>query len=611
MNYQNVPQFRQRFLKVFFSNLAIILTLFCVLILNGCQTKLLKPANVPDSQLVFTSLSNPTTFNPPLNTSAFNIFGFLYDGLINQNGLTAELEPGLAESWEISENKKQIIFTLREGLKWSDGHPLTADDVVFSYNEVYYNPKIPTGIKDILKIGTSGDLPTVKKLDDVASATLRDRRVEFTVSEPFAPFLRYAGGITILPAHALRSYLQSTDSNGNLAFLSAWGTGTDPKQIIGNGLYRMVSYKPSERIIFERNPYYWRKDAAGKPQPYIENIVLQIIESTDNQLIKFRSGELDSIEVTPDAFSLLKKEEKRGSYTIYNGGPSSDSRFVTFNLSKMQNQQGKPLLDPVKTGWFNTLAFRQAVAYAIDRETMKNNIYRGLGEIQHSALGTQNPYYLSPEEGLKVYEYNPEKAKQLLIDAGFQYNSQQELLDKDGNRVQFNILVKSEEKARVDATVQIQQDLANIGIKTDVQALNFNAILQKLDRRDWECYVGGFSGGGVEPHGGFNIWSSQGSLHQFNQGPQPWEPELKGWEVSDWEKEIDRLFAQGVQELDDRKRKEIYGKFQQIAAEQVPFIYLVNGLSFQAVRDRVQNIKFSALGGAFWNLYELNIAQPS
>lgn len=602
MNLKSVLQLGKFSLNFSRKNLVIILTILLFLLLNGCRI-ISNHVKIPKSQLIFTTLSNPTTFNPPLNTSAFNVFGFLYDGLINQNGLTAELEPGLAESWEISENKKQIIFTLREGLKWSDGHPLTADDVVFSYNEVYYNPKIPTGIKDILKIGTSGDLPQVKKLDD--------RRVEFTVSEPFAPLLRYAGGITILPAHALRPYLQTTDSNGNLAFLSAWGTGTNPQKIIGNGFYRMVSYKPSERVIFERNPYYWRKDAEGNPQPYIENIILQIIESTDNQLIRFRSGELDSIEVTPDAFSLLKREEKRGGYTIYNGGASSDSRFITFNLNKMRNQQGKPFVDPVKSSWFNTLAFRQAVAYAIDRETMKNNIYRGLGEIQHSPISPNSPYYLSPEAGLKVYEYNPEKAKQLLINAGFKYNSQQQLLDPNGRPVAFNILVKAEEKARVDAAVQIQQDLAKIGMKTDLQVLNFNAILQKLDRRDWECYVGGFVGEEVEPHSGFNIWSSQGSLHQFNQGRQPWEPELKGWEVSEWEKEIDRLFAQGVQELDEEKRKEIYGKFQQIAAEQVPFIYLVNALSFQAVRDRVQNVKFSALGGAFWNLYELKIAQPS
>jgi peptide/nickel transport system substrate-binding protein len=157
--------------------------------------------------------------------------------------------------------------------------------------------------------------------------------------------------------------------------------------------------------------------------------------------------------------------------------------------------------------------------------------------------------------------------------------------------------------------IQVQKNLADIGIQGDLQVLNFNAILDKLTKRNWDCYVGGFSGGGVEPHSSFNIWSSSGGLHQFNQGPQLGEPPIKGWEVSDWEKEIDRLFVEGVRELDETKRKEIYAKFQQISQEQVPFIYLVSKLSFQAVRDRVENLKFSALGGAFWNLYELKVAQ--
>jgi peptide/nickel transport system substrate-binding protein len=253
------------------------------------------------------------------------------------------------------------------------------------------------------------------------------------------------------------------------------------------------------------------------------------------------------------------------------------------------------------------LAFRQAVAYAINRETMKNNIYRGLGAIQHSSINIESPYYLSPPEGLKTYKYNPEKAKELLLNAGFKYNSQQQLLDDQGNRIRFTILVKAEEKARVDAAVQIQQDLSKIGIKADLQAISFNTIIQRLSNRNWECYVGGFGGGGVEPHSSFNIWSSQGSLHQFNQGPQPGEPPIQGWEVSDWEREIDRLFAAGVKELDDRKRKEIYGRFQQIEAEQLPYLWLVNSLSLEAVRDRIENMKYTALGGAFWNLYELKI----
>ena len=580
--------------------LTVALGLFCLLLLTGCNPTQLQSQKARVSQLVLVTSSDPDTFNYALNNSPYSVFPFIYNGLIRENGLTAELEPELAESWSISPDRVQITFTLREGLKWSDGKPITADDVIFTYQDIYLNNKIPTVYKDWLRIGTTDVFPSVQKLDR--------RRVKFTLPEPFAPFLRSVGVLAILPAHVLRSLVLSSDAQGNPQFLSTWSTDTNPQKIIGNGPYILESYTPSQRVVLRRNPYYWRFDARGNTLPYIERIILSIIYSTDNQLLRFRSGELDSLDVNPEMFRLLKREEKRGKYTIHNGGPRLGIRFVGFNLNKARNAQEKPFVDPIKSRWFNNLAFRQAVAYAIDRERMNNNIYRGLGQLQHSPMAVQSPYYLSPEEGLKVYNYNPEKAKQLLLDNGFQYNFKQELLDWDGNRVEFTILVKSEEKSRVDAAVQIQQDLSKIGIKADLQVLNFNVVLKKLlSSRDWECYVGAFEAGVVEPHLVSLFWYSGGSFHQFNQGTQPGETPLKGWEVSDWEQEIDSLFNAGVKELDLSKRKAIYNQFQQIVAEELPVFFLVNPLSLKAVRDRVENIKFSALGGAFWNIDELNL----
>ncbi len=591
--FKSYPDFRHLWLPV-------ILTFVVALTVVGCNPTELKTKAAQVPELVFTAPSGPSTFNLTQNQSAYSVFGYLYDGLITEDGLTGDLEPALAESWEISPDKKRIVFTLKEGLKWSDGEPLTIDDVLFSYQDIYFNEKIPTDIRDTLRIGTNRALPTVKKLDR--------RRVEFTVPEPFAPFLRFVGELSILPAHALQESVHTNDANGNPKFISTWGTDTDPKKIIGNGSYVMESYTPSQRVIFRRNPYYWRKDAQGNPQPYIERVVSEIIESTDNQMISFRSGQLDDLDVKSEMFPLLKREEKRGKFKIYNGGPESTTTFVTFNLNKARNSKNQPLVNPIKSRWFNTLAFRQAVAYAIDRETMKINIFRGVGELQNSPIYLNNPYYLSPAKGLKVYNYNPEKAKQLLLEAGFKYNSKGQLLDGEGNQVRFTMLVKSEEAARVAMTVQVQQDLAKIGIKADLQALAFNTVLVNLKNRNWECYVGKFGGGGVEPHNGSNIWFTTGGSHQFNQGPQPGEPPIKGWVVSDWEKEIDRLFIEGARELDETKRKVIYDKFQQIAQQQLPFIHLVNPLSFEAVRDRVQGVKFSTLAGsAFWNLYELKV----
>ena len=576
--------------------------LCCLLILtSGCSPTLLNSQSNNNSRLVLVSPSPPNTFNYAISRSPYEIFRFIYKGLISENGLTGELEPALAESWVLSENKKRIIFTLRSELKWSDGKPLTADDVIFTYQDIYLNKKIPTVYRDFLRIGSSGAFPSVQKIDR--------RRVEFILPEPFAPFLRYIEKLKILPAHALRDTILSTDGDGKPLFLSTWNTNTQPQKIISNGPFKLANYIPSQRIILEKNPFYWRNDSAGNSLPYIDKLIIQIIPSTDNQLIRFRSGELDSIGVDPEAFQLLKREEERGKYKIYNRG-ALGYRFVGFNLNQAKNSEGKPLLNPIKSRWFNNLAFRQAVAYAINRQQINNTIYRGLGEIKHSPLGVQSSYYLSPEAGLKVYKYNPEKSKKILLDSGFQYNDANELLDENGNRVEFTILVKSEEKLRIDTAVKIQGDLSHIGIKANLQILNFNSVLKKLlYSRDWECYVGAFgiTDADIEPNLLSLFWSSNGSFHQFNLGSKPGEPKIKNWQVSDWEKEIDRLFTAAYQTIDENKRREIYGEFQQIVAEQLPIFFLVNPLAIQAVRNHIDNFKSSAIGGAFWNIDELKI----
>lgn len=577
--------------------LAILLAAIATITLSACTPA---RSNLVNRLIVPTS-SGPATFNYPLNQSAYSVFGYMYEGLINENGLTSKLEPGLAESWEVSKDGKKIVFTLREGLKWSDGEPMTADDIIFSYEKIYFNEKIPSGLKDNLRVGMSRQYPKVKKIDS--------RRVEFSVAEPFAPFIRYAGGIPILPAHILQEAVENTDADGKPKFLSTWDTDTDPKKIVGNGQYRMLSYTPNQRVVLERNPYFWRKDAEGNPQPYIQQIVWQIIENTDNQLLNFRSGDLDTLDVQPEVFPLLKREEKRGKYTVFNGGPDTGSVFMCFNLNKGRNAQNQPFVDPIKSRWFATKEFRQAIAYGINRSAMTNNIYRGLGAPLHSPIPAQSPFYLSPEQGLKTYSYDRQKAKELLLSAGFKYNSNGELLDAEGNKVRFTLLMAAGKKVREQMATQIKQDLGKLGMQIDTQFLSFNTYVEKLRlTRNWDTYLGGFTGG-TEPHSGYNIWSVNGTLHSFNQGPQAGEPPIKGWEVYDWERKIDDLYVKASQELDEAKRKEIYGETQRIIAEQVPFIYMVNPLTFEAVRDRLSGIRYSALGGAFWNLYELKITE--
>ncbi|MBD2495686.1 ABC transporter substrate-binding protein [Nostoc sp. FACHB-280] len=577
----------------------IILSTFTAMTVAACNPSNFKSSAAQIPQVVSSILSDPKTFNFPLSQEFPNIFGLTYEGLVDQNPITGKVEPRLAESWQISEDKLKFTFAMRPDLKWSDGQPLTVDDVVFTYNNIYFNEAIPTDVRDAFRIGVSRKLPTVRKIDE--------RRIEFTLPEPFRPFLLNTG-TPILPAHALQKYVQQKDSEGKPIFLAKWGVDTPPEEIIVNGPYKLERYDTSQRVVFRRNPYYWRKDTQGNSQPYIERLVWQIVENTDTALLQFRSGGLDTIGISPDYFSLLKVQEKQGNFTIYGNEPSTGTSFILFNLNKGK-RNGKPLVDPIKSRWFNTVEFRQAVAYAIDRQTMINNTFRGLGRPQNSPITVQSPYYLSPEKGLKTYNYNPEQSKQLLIKAGFKYNEQGQLLDAEGNRVRFTLLTNSGNKIREAMGAQIKQDLAKIGMQVDFTPIAWNTYTDKLSNTlDWEASLLGLTGG-LEPNDGANVWSPEGGLHMFNQKPQPGQKPIEGWEASPWELEIGKLYIQATQEFDEGKVKQIYGKTQQITQENLPFIYLVNPLAMTAVRNRFEGINYSALSGAFWNIYEIKITK--
>ncbi len=578
--------------------LAVMLALVMAIAAAGCNPTELKSEAAQVPQLVSAIAADPKTFNYVLSNESPNVFGPIYEGLITEDGV-GNIQPALAQSWQ--EEKLRIVFTLRKDLKWSDGQPLTVDDILFTFNDIYFNEGIPTSIRDVLRVGKSRALPKLRKLDE--------RRVEFTVPEPFAPFLRTAGGVAILPKHALRQSVTTKNKGGNLQFLSTWGTDTDPDMIISNGAYQLESYKPNERVTFRRNPYYWRRDTQGNPQPYIERLVWQIVENRDTALMQFRSQGLDLVEIGAASFGLLKHEEERGKFTIYNGGSDPGSIYISFNQNK-GSRNGRPLVDPIKSRWFNTVAFRQAVAYGIDRPRMINNILRGLGELQNSSIWDGSPYFFPPEKGLKVYNYNPQKSKELLLGAGFKYNNKGQLLDADGNRVRFTLLSSAGSKTGDAVGSQFKQDMSKIGIQVDFQPIDFGVLGDKLGNTyQWEAVFGATTGGGIDPNGSANFWSPDGEFHPFNQKPTAGQPPIEGREVAPWEAEIGRLYIEGAQELDETKRKAIYAQTQQIAQEYLPYIHLFTPLSLTAVRDRVQPIKYSAYGGALWNIYELKIAE--
>ena len=241
---------------------------------------------------------------------------------------------------------------------------------------------------------------------------------------------------------------------------------------------------------------------------------------------------------------------------------------------------------------------------------MINNIYQGLGAPQTSPISVQSPYYAPPEPGgVRTYDFNLEQARTLLQEDGFQWNEAGELLDADGNRVRFTLITNSGNKIRESVGSQMKQDLAKIGIQVDFQPIAFNTLVDKLtDSLDWEAHILGLTGG-IEPNNGANVWLLDGGLHAFNQQAGAGQEPLEGWQAAEWETRIADLYIQAAQEVDEEVRKAIYLETQKLTQEYLPFTYLVNQLSLGAVRNTIDGVQYSALGGSLWNIHELTLTQ--
>lgn len=530
-------------------------------------------------ELVFSTTSDPKSFNPILakETSTTAVTGLIFEGLTRTNGITTEVEPNLALSWKVDESGLKWTFKLREDVLWFDGQRFTADDVVFTFNQLIYSPDIPNSARDIFTV--EGKTFKVEKVDDF--------RVSFTLPVKFAPFLRGMGQ-EILPKHILEDCVKKGRFN------SKWTLNTKPQEIIGTGPFKLEKYEAGQRIILRRNPDYWKTDQENNRLPYIEKIIFLVVQNQDTALLKFKEGELDYYGLRGTDYPILKPEEKKGNFTVYETGPAFGTNFLVFNQNRGQDPKtGKQYVSDEKLSWFTNKKFRQAMAYCIDRDSIINIVLNGLGSAQDAALSPSAGYFYNPN--VKKYKYDLKKAQELLAQAGFSDSDEDGIIeDKEGNDVEFSLNTNSGNTERVQIANIVRKDLEKVGFRVHFMQLEFNNLVVKLNSSyDWDAIILGLTGG-IEPHFGNNVWQSSGQLHM-------WYPKQEKPATS-WEKEIDEIFNQGVQELDKAKRKRLYDRWQEIVADEVPFIYTVLPTSLFAVRNKFGNLFPTAYGGAFHNL---------
>ncbi len=492
------------------------------------------PADPPayGDALVVGSIGEPSTLIPVLagDSASHEVAGLIFNGLVKYD-TDLKIIGDLAESWEVSDDGLTITFRLRKGVRWTDGVEFTADDVMFGYRTII-DEKTPTAYKE--------DFLQVRKAEVLDRYTFR-----VTYREPFAPALSTWGNLPVLPRHLLE---------GKDITKSALG-----RNPVGLGPFKLKQWVPGQKLVLTANRDYF------EGRPYLDYYIYRVIPDQATMFMELRAGGVDLMGLTPIQYSK-----------------QTDTRFYRENFQKFRypvfayTYLGFNLKHP----FLKDINVRRAIAYAIDKEEIIDVVLFGLGSV---ATGPYVPGTWPYNPDVRKYEYNPEKAKELLRASGWKDSDGDGILDKDGTPLEFTILTNMGNSLRERTAAIIQWRLKQVGIKVNIRILEWSTFINEfIDKRSFEAVILGWSIG-LDPDQ-YDIWhSSKTGEKEFNF-------------VSYSNKEVDRLLEAGRRTFDIEKRKKAYFRIQEILAEEVPYVFLYVPDALTIVHKRFRGIKPSPIG---------------
>ena len=529
-------------------------------------------------RLVVALRAEPRTLNPAAAADAPSreVIGRMTGDLIHIDRATQSTEAALASQWKRSADGREYTLSLRKGIRFSDGHAFDADDVVFTFR-VLLDERTGAPQRELLIVG--GQPIHVSKVDEYT--------VKVTLSQPYAAAERLFDSIAILPQHLLNeAYLKG-------AMGQIWSVSTPAKAIAGLGPYRLKEYVAGQRLVLERNPYYWKTDSAKRRLPYIDELVFLFTGNEDAQVIRFQSGDSDVLSrASADNFAVLARDQAAKRYQLKDLGPSLEYNFLFFNQNDLS---GKNLPQvAAKQQWFNDLGFRRAVSRAIDREGIARLVYRGRAVPLWGNVSPGNRLWINTS--LPRLPRSVSDARNILRASGFSWRPDGQLLDRQGRPVTFTIVTSSTSAQRTEMATLIQADLKELGMDVQVVPLEFRALVDRVFQSfDYDASILGLGGGDADPNGEMNVWLSSGSNHLWRLGQQ--KP------ATPWETEIDSLMEKQLVTLDYRERKRLYDRVQTIVAEQLPFIFLAAPHILVGARADLANFQPSVLDHyTLWNV---------
>jgi peptide/nickel transport system substrate-binding protein len=537
-------------------------------------------------RFVIAASASPKTFNPlfALDGASDSIVRLLFGSLVNLDWAAQQPGPGLAESWSVVPDQKTWTFKLRQGVRWSDGEPLTADDVVFTWNDIMYNPEFNRVTFDLFRIG--GKEFAVSKVDEFT--------VRVVTPEVFAPFLEFFGGVPVMPKHVLEAAVKAK------VFPVAYSINSKPNRIVGCGPYRLKEFRLGQSTLLERNPEYWVADRQGRRLPCFNEVMFTVDGGPGTEVALFLNGKSDVCEaVRPQNYAQFKQAPAGGNFQIVELGVGAERDFLWFNQNTGTNAMGKPIVNPARLKWFRNKKFRQAFSCAIDRDRLVREVYVGRAQPASGFISTENQKWNNPD--IPHYGFDLARARALLAEMGIQdRNGDGVMEDADGNPIEVLFYSNTGNPLREKAAALIQEDLKKLGVRLIYLPIAYQALLERINVTfDYECALMGLGGGGGDPASQMNVLRSSEELHQ-------WFPFQKT-PSTDWEARIDSLMDAQMRTLDFAQRKRGFDEVQIILAEELPMIYTVAPFAAAAIRSGVGNLRSAVLSPYHltWNLEEL------
>jgi peptide/nickel transport system substrate-binding protein len=533
--------------------------------------------------LIASLRSEPRTFNRVVDQNfPVALFDILTSSkLIRVNRATRALEPALVEKWSTSRDNLTYTLTLRDGVAWSDGSPFTSADVLFTFQAIY-DPKVASVLASGLRVNGQ---PLKVTAPDA-------KTVVVTLPGPFGPGIAILDNVAVVPKHKLQAALDSG------TFAQTLGAATPPSDLVSIGPFMLKSYEAGQRMVFDRNPRYWKKDVAGLQLPYADQVILEVVPDQNAELVRLQAGQVDMLQqqIRPEDVATLRPMVDQGRVRVIELGVGVDPDVFFFNLRSPFWAK-----DP-RRDWITRKEFRKAISHAVDREAYANTVYLGAAVPIWGPITPGNKEWFSPN--VMRYGYSIERAREILGELGLTNRDGDEWLeDKNNTEARFTMLAYRGNSSIERGAAVLRDALRPAGIAVDVVTLEQGAVVQRIIKGDFESAMFFFSFTNLDPSMNQDLWNSSGSAHFWNIGqPKP---------ATDWEKEIDDLMRDMTAEVDPAERRRLFDRVQGIFAENLPGLYFVAPRLHMGVSGRVGGLEPAILRPQLlWNVDRITV-QPA